>query len=87
MPVVPTDGGVFIATWMGATPTFALVRAHRASPVEEPVDSIEKLNLGGRKGSKADVVVKMIGEACRDLAVDAQRAMSFDDEPAARTNS
>lgn len=76
VPVVPTDGGVFIATWMGATPTFALVRAHRASPASRfTVDSIEKLNLGGRKGSKADVVVKMIGEACRDLAVDAQRAM------------
>ena len=75
VPVVPTDGGVFVATWMEATPTFALVRAHRASPASRfTVDSIEKLNLGARKGSKADVVAKLIGEACQDLATDAQRA-------------
>ena len=75
VPVVPSDGGVFVATWMGATPTFALVRAHRVNPASRYIaHSVEKLNLGARKGSKADVVVKMIGEACRDLSVDAQRS-------------
>lgn len=75
VPVTPSDGGVFVAAWMGVTPIFAAVRAHRVSAAARyTVDEAETLSLGARKGSKADVVVKMIGDACRDLAPDAQRS-------------
>ena len=75
VPVMPSDGGVFIATWMGATPTFALVRANRINQATRyVVDSIEKLDLGARKGAKPEIVVKLIEAACREKVVDAQRS-------------
>lgn len=75
VPVVPSDGGVFIAAWMGATPTFALVRAERVNVATSyVVQSLEKLDLGARKGSKPEVVVKLIEEACREKVVEAQRS-------------
>ena len=75
VPVTPSDGGVFVATWMTTTPAFALVRAHRITPAARyTVDVVEKLDLGARKGAKAEIVAKLIAESCRDLAVDAQRA-------------
>lgn len=75
VPVVPSDGGVFIAAWMGATPTFALVRADRVNVATRyVVKSLEKLDLGARKGSKPEIVVKLIEEACREKVVDAQRS-------------
>jgi len=74
VPVMPSDGGVFVAAWMTSTPVFALVRSHRLNPATRyTVETLEKLDLGARKGAKAEIVAKLIAEASRDLAVDAQR--------------